>query len=79
MCQFHASLTEFWTIFMRCLLILVTMAGMSTTSSWAACSRAMSMAISVPVLPIPALQAGKDDRPGNLMTKFSQHITFDPS
>jgi len=32
------------------------MAGMSTTPSWAACSRAVSMAISVPVLPTPALQ-----------------------
>jgi len=50
------SLTGDWTIFMRCLLILVTMAGMSTTPSWAACSRAVSMAISVPVLPTPALQ-----------------------
>jgi len=29
---------------------------MSTTPSWAACSRAVSMAISVPVLPTPALQ-----------------------
>ena len=59
MCTRHwlsFSLTGDWTIFMRCLLILVTMAGMSTTSSWAACSRAMSMAISVPVLPTPALQ-----------------------
>ena len=32
------------------------MAGTSTTFSRAACSRAMSMAISVPVLPTPALQ-----------------------
>ena len=43
---------------MRCLLILVTMAGMSTTLSRIACSRAMSIAISVPVLPTPALQVG---------------------
>ena len=52
----NCMLTGDWTIFMRCLLILVTVAGMSTTSSWAACSRAVSMAISVPVLPTPALQ-----------------------
>ena len=59
LCTWHCKsfpLTGDWTIFMRCLLILVTMAGMSTTPSWAACSRAVSMAISVPVLPIPALQ-----------------------
>ena len=52
----NSMLTGDWTIFMRCLLILVTVAGMSTTSSWAACSRTVSMAISVPVLPTPALQ-----------------------
>ena len=86
-----ASLTEFWTIFMRCLLILVTMAGISTTFSWAACSRAMSMAISVPVLPTPALHTWRDTHPVNWMTKLSQqhtyfqysyshqHNTFDPS
>ena len=48
---------------MRCLLILMTMAGMSTTFSRAACSRAMSMAISVPVLPTPALHPQKDEDP----------------
>ena len=56
MCQLHDTLTEFWTIFIRWFLILVTMAGMSTTFSWAACSRVVSIAISVPVLPIPALK-----------------------
>ena len=74
------SLTEFWTIFMRCLLILVTMAGISTTFSRAACSRVMSMAISVPVLPTPALHTGREGRdngPVILMTKFfKQHIYF---
>ena len=69
LCTWHwlsFSLTGDWTIFMRCLLILVTMAGMSTTPSWAACSRAVSMAISVPVLPTPALQGDshhQDDEP----------------
>ena len=57
----NASLTEFWTIFMRCLLILVTMAEISTTFSLGACSRAVSIAISVPVLPIPALQGEKEE------------------
>ena len=41
---------------MCCLLTVAMMAGMSTTFSRAACSRAMSMAISVPVALIPALQ-----------------------
>ena len=41
---------------MCCLLTVAMMAGMSTTFSQAACSRAMSMAISVPVALIPALQ-----------------------
>ena len=65
------SLTEFWTIFMRCLLIIMTMAGMSTTFSRIACSRAMSMAISVPVLPTPALQGEKEE-----MMKSSKRCTY---
>ena len=74
MCQFHASLTEFWTIFMRCLLILVTMAGMSTTFSWVACSRAMSMAISVPVLPTPALHGEMVDLLFQICPSNNTHV-----
>ena len=41
---------------MRCLLILVTMAGCPPHSLGQHAPRAMPIVISVPVLPIPALQ-----------------------
>ena len=54
------GLTGVWTIFILCLLIFLMVPAMSTIPSFPTCSRTVSIAISVPVRPTPALWGHRD-------------------